>query len=241
MKSSISSDTTWRAWWHQTFETAESWVVIFLVGNIYSPPFFIKCLISSYVRRGNRIDVSLDHYCYRLVVRYKNWLLFNCLVAQSKVLLLANGRIRFEKGRKEYLIACCSKRNLDGGCADWTDWSEFVNLGPDVYIVKWLFYILWAVSVNLERNNEELTYILNKDNLCHAMRLSCQNFGPLCCRFGHIGNQMYYRYLKKEKSIRWTYKPFLETIAGFVMKGFLGGWTLVMKSIGLVTKYYSIY
>ena len=24
------------------------------------------------------------------------------------------------------------------------------------------------------------------------------------------------------------------TLAGFVMKGFLGGWTLVMKSIGLV-------
>jgi hypothetical protein len=71
-------------------------------------------------------------------------------VAQSKVLLLANGRTRFEKGRKGYLTTSCSKRNLDGGCADWTDWSEFVNLGPDVYIVKWLFYILWAVSVNLE-------------------------------------------------------------------------------------------
>jgi chloride channel 3/4/5 len=28
---------------------------------------------------------------------------------------------------------------------------------------------------------------------------------------------------------------FIFIIAGFVMKGFLGGWTLVMKSIGLVS------
>lgn len=33
-----------------------------------------------------------------------------------------------------------------GSCSDWTTWSEFVHLGPDVYFIKWLFYVMWAVS-----------------------------------------------------------------------------------------------
>lgn len=32
VKSSISKDNSWRAWWNLTFETTESWFVIFLVG-----------------------------------------------------------------------------------------------------------------------------------------------------------------------------------------------------------------
>ncbi len=37
------------------------------------------------------------------------------------------------------------------GCDDWTTWSEFVHLGPDVYIIKWIFYVLWAVRENAYR------------------------------------------------------------------------------------------
>lgn len=33
-----------------------------------------------------------------------------------------------------------------GGCEDWTSWSEFMYLGPNIYIVKWFFYVVWAVS-----------------------------------------------------------------------------------------------
>jgi chloride channel 3/4/5 len=36
-----------------------------------------------------------------------------------------------------------------GGCDDWTSWSGFMHLGPDVYFIKWFFYVLWAVSILL--------------------------------------------------------------------------------------------
>lgn len=29
------NDKSWRAWWHLTFETTESWIVVLLVGNVH--------------------------------------------------------------------------------------------------------------------------------------------------------------------------------------------------------------
>ncbi|ORE11226.1 hypothetical protein BCV72DRAFT_220089 [Rhizopus microsporus var. microsporus] len=92
-------------------------------------------------------------------------------------------------------FCCWQMEEPDGGCADWTDWSEFVNLGPDVYIVKWLFYILWATTFA---------------TLCAYL---VKTLAPYAAGSG----------ISEIKCI----------IAGFVMKGFLGGWTLVMKSVGL--------
>lgn len=34
----------------------------------------------------------------------------------------------------------------DGTCEYWTNWSEPLALGRDVFVVKWIFYIAWAVS-----------------------------------------------------------------------------------------------
>jgi hypothetical protein len=35
---------------------------------------------------------------------------------------------------------------IDGTCEYWTNWSEPLALGRDVFVVKWIFYIAWAVS-----------------------------------------------------------------------------------------------
>ncbi|KAI8889173.1 hypothetical protein K501DRAFT_238942 [Backusella circina FSU 941] len=91
---------------------------------------------------------------------------------------------------------CCWEIEHDGGgCEYWTTWSEFMNLGPDVYIIQWFFYVLLAT--------------LFATTCAYLVKV----FAPYAAGSG----------ISEIKCI----------IAGFVMKGFLGGWTLVMKSIGL--------
>jgi hypothetical protein len=34
----------------------------------------------------------------------------------------------------------------DGTCEYWTNWSDPLSLGRDAFVVKWIFYIAWAVS-----------------------------------------------------------------------------------------------
>lgn len=92
-------------------------------------------------------------------------------------------------------FCCWEIEDADGGCADWKDWGEAMNFGSDIYIVKWLFYVLWATSFA---------------TMCAYL---VKTFAPYAAGSG----------ISEIKCI----------IAGFVMKGFLGGWTLVMKSIGL--------
>ncbi|KAF7724004.1 glycerol ethanol, ferric requiring protein [Apophysomyces ossiformis] len=83
----------------------------------------------------------------------------------------------------------------DGGCDDWIHWSQTLHLGPDVFFIKWLFYIGWATLFAAT-----CAYLVKE-------------FAPYAAGSG----------ISEIKCI----------LAGFVMKGFLGGWTLVMKSIGL--------
>ncbi|CAO3629272.1 unnamed protein product [Mucor hiemalis] len=92
---------------------------------------------------------------------------------------------------------CCweIEETEGGGCDDWHSWSEFMHLGPDVYFIKWMFYVLWAT--------------LFASTCAYLVKM----FAPYAAGSG----------ISEIKCI----------IAGFVMKGFLGGWTLVMKSIGL--------
>lgn len=52
-----------------------------------------------------------------------------------------------EHGKRATLIGQRGSNdwNIDGGCANWTTWSEATHLG-DAYAIKWFFYVLWAVS-----------------------------------------------------------------------------------------------
>ncbi|ORY98910.1 chloride channel [Syncephalastrum racemosum] len=91
---------------------------------------------------------------------------------------------------------CCWEiEGNDGGCEYWTYWSQVVGLGPDVFIIKWLLYILWATLFATT-----CAYLV-------------KSLAPYAAGSG----------ISEIKCI----------IAGFVMKGFLGGWTLLMKSVGL--------
>ncbi|KAI8979489.1 chloride channel [Mycotypha africana] len=92
-------------------------------------------------------------------------------------------------------FCCWEMEDNSGSCADWTSWSEFVHLGPEVYVVKWFFYILWATLFATT-----CAYLVKK-------------FAPYAAGSG----------ISEIKCI----------IGGFVMKGFLGVETLIMKSIGL--------
>ncbi|OBZ83999.1 hypothetical protein A0J61_07956 [Choanephora cucurbitarum] len=154
-----SNDKSWRAWWHLTFETMESWVVVLLVGAAIGLMSALIAIITDWLS-----DIKLG-YCSTA------WWL--------------NQKF------------CCweIENDKNGGCDNWTTWSEFVHLGPDVYVVEWIFYVMWAT--------------LFATTCAYLVKV----FAPYAAGSG----------ISEIKCI----------IAGFVMKGFLGGWTLVMKSIGL--------
>ncbi|KAL0073735.1 chloride channel [Phycomyces blakesleeanus] len=80
-------------------------------------------------------------------------------------------------------FCCWEIEARDGSCENWIHWSQALHMGPDVFVVKWIFYVFWAV------------------------------FAPYAAGSG----------ISEIKCI----------LAGFVMRGFLGSWTLMMKSVGL--------
>ncbi|KAG1458982.1 hypothetical protein G6F46_006445 [Rhizopus delemar] len=158
VKNSITNDNSWRSWWNLTFETTESWFVVFLVGAAIGLMSALITIVTDWLS-----DIKLG-YCSNA------WWL-------------------------NQKFCCWEIENSDGSCADWTDWGEFMNLGPNVYVIKWISYVLWATSFATT-----CAYLV-------------KTFAPYAAGSG----------ISEIKCI----------IAGFVMKGFLGGWTLVIKSIGL--------
>lgn len=60
-----------------------------------------------------------------------------------------------------------------GSCSDWTTWSEFVHLGPDFYFVKWLFYVMWAVSTRFIflKKSLNIVYLWLVDFIRNNLRL----------------------------------------------------------------------
>lgn len=92
-----------------------------------------------------------------------------------------------EKRKKRKIKNTILKHSTDGSCADWTDWGEFMNLGPNVYVVKWISYVLWAVKyIDYITINKKLIAHTLTDIICYNMCLPCQNICPLCCRLGYI-------------------------------------------------------
>ncbi|KAI9481109.1 MAG: chloride channel [Benjaminiella poitrasii] len=153
------NDNSWRAWWHLTFETFESWIVVLLVGAAIGLMSALIAIITDWLS-----DIKLG-YC-------------------------SNGWWLNQK-------FCCWEIDYSesNGCEDWTTWSEFTYLGPNVYIIQWFFYVLLATL------------------FATVSAYLVKNYAPYAAGSG----------ISEIKCI----------IAGFVMKGFLGGWTLIMKSIGL--------
>ncbi|KAI8391763.1 chloride channel [Radiomyces spectabilis] len=49
-------------------------------------------------------------------------------------------------------FCCWEIESEDGSCSDWIDWSQVMHLGPDVYIVKWLFYIFVGLAMSVASN-----------------------------------------------------------------------------------------
>ncbi|KAL5011784.1 hypothetical protein ScPMuIL_010335 [Solemya velum] len=98
---------------------------------------------------------------------------------------------------------CCWSANDttldDEGCSQWFTWSELVGIsgqGAGAFIVKYIFYILWALFFTM----------------CAA--LFVRVFAPYACGSGI---------------------PEIKTIlSGFIIRGYLGKWTLLTKSLGMM-------
>ncbi|KAG2225200.1 hypothetical protein INT45_009529 [Circinella minor] len=152
------SDNSWRAWWHMTFETAQTWIVVSLVGAAVGLNSALIAIVTDWLS-----DIKLG-YCST------GWWL-----------------------NQQY---CCWEIEAeDGGCEYWIFWSQTMGFGPDVFIVQWLFYVVLATLFATT-----CAYLV-------------KSLAPYAAGSG----------ISEIKCI----------IAGFVMKGYLGGWTLLMKSVGL--------
>ncbi|KAI9033601.1 chloride channel [Phycomyces nitens] len=54
-------------------------------------------------------------------------------------------------------FCCWEIEARDGSCENWVHWSQALHMGPDVFVIKWLFYVFWAtmaVASNLSIGKE---------------------------------------------------------------------------------------
>lgn len=98
-------------------------------------------------------------------------------------------------------------------CSDWRDWSRAVGVESrgGSYVVEYLFYILFSVSL---RPKMAESHSRSQILFATCASILVKNFAPYARHSGI---------------------PEIKTVlGGFVIRRFLGTWTLVIKSIGLV-------
>ena len=141
-----------------------------------------------------------------MAVRHQAWPLQNSLLSQRELLLLGGGQ------RYGVLIRTLSvvegRRDADNllGCDDWQKWTGFEPL-------NYIIYIIFAVSAHQTLFN--ITVVANDPQILFALTSATlvKSYAPYAAGSG----------ISEIKCI----------IAGFVMKGFLGFWTLIIKSLAL--------
>ena len=123
------NDKSWRAWWHLTFESTESWIVVLLVGKS-TPRKKVDPTVTNLIIQGAAIGLNSA-----LIAIVTDWL------SDIKMGYCSNAWWLNQK-------FCCweIEETEGGGCDDWTTWSDFMHLGPDVYIIQYFYYVAWAVS-----------------------------------------------------------------------------------------------
>ncbi|EIE83483.1 hypothetical protein RO3G_08188 [Rhizopus delemar RA 99-880] len=91
-------------------------------------------------------------------------------------------------------FCCWEIENSDGSCADWTDWGEFMNLGPNVYVIKWISYVLWAVHRQTDRHSMSV-----------ASNLSLGKEGPsvhMACCVGNVISRCFKKFRTSKAEMR---------------------------------------
>ena len=120
-----------------------------------------------------------------------------------------------EDGGKFYLnrAFCCWETNTYAECADWRPWSTAlgVNNKGGSYIIEYIFFVCFSVCLP-SRNG------LPRTNRSQVLFATCASL---------LVNK--YSLYAKQSGI-----PEIKTVlGGFVIRRFLGAWTLIIKSLGL--------
>lgn len=105
-------------------------------------------------------------------------------------------------------------------CHDWTPWNTALQIRSTGggYIIGYLFYVIFSVSMRTATH-----------------RASCSHFFFLevICAVSAAALVATYASYARHSGI-----PEIKTVlGGFVMRRFMGGWTLLVKSLGLVSSH----
>uniref|UniRef100_A0A183DSD6 Chloride channel protein n=1 Tax=Gongylonema pulchrum TaxID=637853 RepID=A0A183DSD6_9BILA len=127
---------------------------------------------------------------------------------------------------------CCWSANdsvyKDADCSAWTSWPEMMHYYERnffYYIMELFFYCGWSVLmtgltvalVKASAPNHRLffqTFLKNNCCVCYIIKSCFQVFAPYACGSG----------IPEIKCI----------LSGFIIRGYLGKWTFIIKSVGLI-------
>jgi chloride channel 3/4/5 len=128
-------------------------------------------------------------------------------------------------GGKFYLnkYFCCWGHEERAACQDWVPWSKALHVRSrgGVWIVEYIFFVLYSVGLRSHDAGRLIWFcILTSLGLPQVLFASCASFLVKV-----------YAIYAKHSGI-----PEIKTVlGGFVIRRFMGAWTLVIKSLGLVS------